>query len=171
MASIKTYRLMNFLENNLALILVAVTVIIVDRIVKFYVTENLRLGESIPVIGNAFMITRSENLGGGFGVMQGQNWLFIGAAALVLALMIYFYNTIIYDRLLVFASAFVLGGTVGNMMDRLFFGRVIDYVNFSFWPTFNISDASLTIGIALFIIYLYRWQSKPAEKSARFEKY
>jgi len=53
------------------------------------------------------------------------------------------------------------------MMDRLFFGRVIDYIDFSFWPTFNLSDASLTIGFALLIIYMYRWHKKE-EKYVRY---
>lgn len=171
MGTIKTYRTMNFLENNLALILISITIIVVERMVKFYVTESIRIGESIPVLGNALMITRTENLGGGFGILQGQNWLFIGAALAVFALIIYFYNTIIYDRLLVFASAFILGGTVGNMMDRLFFGRVIDYIDLSFWPNFNLSDASLTVGVALFLIYLYRWQQQPSQHAAKYEKY
>jgi signal peptidase II len=170
MASPRTYRLMNFIENNLALVLVAITIIIVERIVKFYVTEYLRLGESIPVISNVFMITRSENTGAGFGVLAGQNWLFIGAALLVILMIIYFYNKIIYDRLLVFASAFILAGTVGNMMDRLFFGRVIDYLDFAFWPTFNLSDVSLVIGVILLGIHMYIWQKEP-EHEARYVHY
>ncbi len=171
MTSPRTYRLMNFIEHNLALVLIAITVIIVERVVKFYITENLNLGESIPVLGSFLMITRTENIGGGFGVMAGQSAVFIGAAVLVLALIIYFYNKIIYDRLLVFASAFILAGTVGNMMDRIFFGHVIDYIDFSFWPTFNLSDLALTTGAVLLIIYMYFWQQEPEGTKARYEHY
>ena len=171
MGSIKTYRWMNFMQNNLALLIISVGVIIVDRIVKFYITENLRLGESISVIGQILMITRTENMGAAFGILKGQNWLFIGAAVLVFLMIIYYYNIIIYNKLLVFASAFILAGTVGNMMDRLFFGRVIDYIYFSFWPTFNISDASLTVGIGLFLVYIYRWQNEPVQTKSKYEKY
>ncbi|MBU2561349.1 MAG: signal peptidase II [Nanoarchaeota archaeon] len=164
MASPRTYRLMNFIENNLALVLISITVIIVERIVKFYITESLRIGESIPVIGSFLMITRTENIGAGFGVLAGQSIIFIAAAILVLLLIVYFYNKIIYDRLLVFASAFILAGTVGNMMDRIFFGHVIDYIDFSFWPTFNLSDISLVVGAALLLFYMYRWQQEPEKE-------
>ncbi|MBW2971832.1 signal peptidase II [Candidatus Woesearchaeota archaeon] len=170
MTSPRTYRMMNFIENNLALVLISIAIIIVERIVKFYITENLRMGESIPVMGSFLMITRTENLGGGFGVLAGQSIIFISAAILVLVLIVYFYNKIIYDRLLVFASAFILGGTVGNMMDRLFFGHVIDYIDFAVWPTFNLSDVSLVTGVVLLFIYMYQWQEQP-EKERTYVHY
>lgn len=163
MAAPRTYRLLNFIENNLALLLVSVAIIIVERVIKFYITEYLRIGESIPVIGSLLMITRTENVGAGFGILRGYNLVFIIAAAAVLLMIIYFYNQIIYDRLLVFSFAFLLGGTVGNMMDRLFFGHVIDYIDLSFWPTFNLSDMALTTGAVLLIVYMYRLESKPEE--------
>jgi len=161
---------MNFIENNLALVLTAIGVIIVERIVKFYVTENLRLGESVPVLGEVVRITRSQNLGGGFGVLQGQNWIFIAAAVVVLGMIIYYYNSIIYDMVLVFASALMLGGTVGNLMDRIFFGHVIDYIDFAFWPTFNLSDVALSAGVVLLIVHMYRWQKEP-EKERTYVHY
>jgi signal peptidase II len=67
--------------------------------------------------------------------------------------------------LLVFASAFILAGTVGNMLDRLFFNHVIDYISIPFWPTFNLSDVSLTAGVVLLLIYMYRWQREPEKES------
>jgi signal peptidase II len=161
---------MDFIENNLALLIISVSIIVVERVVKFYITENLQRGQYVPVIGNALMITRSENIGAGFGILRGQNWLFVSAAVIVLLLIIYFYNTIIYDRLLVFATAFILGGAVGNMMDRLFFGRVIDYITMYFWPTFNLSDVALVIGVFLLLVYMYRWQKEPSKKE-RYTRY
>ncbi len=160
MTSPHQYRIMKFIRNNLALALISVSIIIVERIVKFYITQNLRNGESVSVFGNFFMITRSENLGAGFGIMQGQNWLFIIAALAVLSLIVYFYNQIIYDTLLVISSSFILAGTVGNMMDRIFFGHVIDFIDIAFWPTFNFSDMSLVIGAVLLIIYMHFWHNE-----------
>jgi signal peptidase II len=171
MGSIQKYRLIDFIENNLALALIAVAVIVVERLVKFYIAQNLYVGESIPVLGRAVMITRTENLGAGFGLLAGYNWLFVGAACLVLVLVIYFYENIIYNRLLVFATAFILGGTVGNMMDRVFFGRVTDYIDFSFWPTFNLSDISLVVGIGLLFIYMYYWRKEGPDKGVRYVHY
>jgi signal peptidase II len=139
--------------------------------VKFYITENLKRGEAIPVIGNTLMITRAENLGAGFGILLGQNWIFVGAAVIVLGMIIYFYNQIIYDTLLIYSTAFILGGTVGNMMDRLFFRHVVDYIYLSFWPTFNISDMALTTGVILLIVYMYTWQKEPIIKEPKYVHY
>jgi signal peptidase II len=171
MASPRTYRLLNFIENNLALVLIAISIIITERIIKFYIVRYLRMGESIPFIGEFLMITRSENLGAGFGILQGYNLVFIIAAAIVIFLIVYFYDKIIYDRTLVFAFAFILGGTVGNMMDRIFFGHVIDYIDFSFWPTFNMSDAALTVGAVLLIIYTYLLDKKPDREELKYARY
>jgi len=156
---------MTFVQNNLALLLISVAIIIVERIIKYYITEYLRIGESIPVIGNVLMITRVENVGAAFGIFRGQNIVFILAAFIVLFLVIYFYNRIIYDKLLIIATAFIIGGTVGNMTDRLFFNHVIDYIDLSFWPTFNLSDMSLSVGVILLLIYMVRWQKVPEKES------
>lgn len=171
MTSPRTFRLMNFVEHNLALVIVAVTIIVVERVVKFYITENLRIGESIRVLGNFLRITRVENLGAGFGFLQGQNWLFIVSALIVIGLIIYFYNQIIYNMLLVFAFSLILGGTVGNLMDRLFFGHVIDYIDVMFWPTFNLSDLALTSGALLLIVYLYTLKEHPGESKTKYVHY
>jgi signal peptidase II len=84
--------------------------------------------------------------------------------------MIYYYNEIIYNRLLVYATASILAGTVGNMMDRLFFSHVIDYIEFSFWPIFNLSDVALTAGVTLLIVHMYLWQKEP-EKETTYVHY
>ncbi|NQU79686.1 signal peptidase II [Candidatus Woesearchaeota archaeon] len=163
MTSPRTYRRLNYLQNNLSLLLISTVIVIVDRIVKFYVTENLKLGESIPVLGSLLMITRTENPGAGFGLLPGMNWIFIGAAFLVLILIMYYYDDIIYRPMLVISAAFVVGGTVSNLMDRIFFAKVIDYINFSFWPNFNIADMSLVVGVTLLLIYMYSGHKKIEE--------
>jgi signal peptidase II len=164
----KTQRHSRFIQNNVALVLISVAIIIVERIVKLYVVGNLRLGEAVPVIGNLLVITRSENIGAGFGILKGYNFVFLFAAFVVLLLIIYFYNMIIHDRLLTLAFSFILGGTVGNMIDRIFYGYVIDYISLSFWPTFNISDAALTVGAVLLIVYMCMWEKNPKEEMKRF---
>jgi signal peptidase II len=164
----KTERHRRFIENNIALVMISLSIVIVERLVKTYIVGNLRVGEAVPVFGNILMITRAENKGAGFGIFQGYSILFLIAAIIVLALIIYFYNMIIHDRLLTIAFALILGGTAGNMLDRLFFGYVIDYISLSFWPTFNLSDAALTAGAVLLIIYMYMWDKNPKEEKRLF---
>ena len=158
-----TYRRITFIENNLALGILALAVIIVDRMVKFYITELLEVGEVVPVIGSFFQITRLNNMGAAFGMLQGWSWFFIIAAVAVLGIIMISYDRIIQNRLLVFATAFILGGTVGNMLDRVFFGHVIDYINIAFWPSFNLADMSLTVGAVLLVIYFVTNENKKDE--------
>lgn len=173
MVSPRIYKQLNFIQNNLALFVTALCIIVVERFIKYYIVEMLSLGESIPVIGETFMITRSQNLGAAFGIFQGFGWIFVAASIGVIIIFIVFYNRIIKDTWLIFASAFILGGSVGNMMDRLFFGHVIDYIYFSFWPTFNISDAALSIGTLILAIKIYYWEKehKPKISSKAMEEF
>lgn len=164
MISPKNYRVMNFIQNNLALGLLTLAIIIVDRLVKFYVAEYISVGQSIPVLGKFFQITLVSNIGAAFGMFQGFSWFFILASCIVFGLVVFYYQKIILNRWLVFTTAFILGGTVGNMLDRIFFGHVIDYIDFIFWPAFNISDMALTTGAIMLIIFLFKKEKHIGEE-------
>ncbi len=169
MVSPRKYRWTLSLERNLSLIIITLAIVAVDRITKFYVEEYLDLGERVPVLGNFFVITRVNNSGAAFGLLQGFNIVFVLAALIVMGLLIYFYRDIIQDTLLTIASSLVLGGTIGNMLDRLYFGYVVDYLDFAYWPTFNISDMFLTVGVALLAFYL--WKTSHVEKKESYYKH
>lgn len=164
------YRWVTSWQHNVAIFLITLAVIAVDRITKFYIEEFLEIGESISVIDGLLSITRINNVGAAFGMLQGFNFLFIIAAIAVMGLFVYFYSDIVKKNYLMISSSLILGGTVGNMMDRLYFGYVIDYIDFSFWPAFNISDMALTVGVVMLLVYLWK-ESRPKKKEKKYERF
>jgi signal peptidase II len=165
-------------------------VIVLDQLSKFYIKgfsipflnikfDGMYLGESVPVIGDFFRITFTENPGMAFGFDPGSDFkLFISVFSLVasIGLLVYLY-TIRYKSLsLKIAIALILGGAVGNVIDRmfygliydyapLFFGKVVDFFDFDFfnfsilgrsydrWPIFNIADAAVSIGVLILLVF------------------
>jgi signal peptidase II len=151
-------------KNKSAVIfcLIAVSVIILDQLVKFFV-EKTALGEKIFGIG-FFSFTHLHNYGAGFSILQGYSWLFVAVALIMAALIILFYNKIGKNIMMQLGFALFLGGTLSNMFDRIRFGFVIDYLDFRIWPVFNIADSAITVGIAFIIIYyLFLEKSKKAK--------
>ncbi len=158
-------------EHNLAIITLSLAIITVDRIVKFYIEEYLTVGEMVPVINNVFSITRVQNVGAAFGMFQGMTFLFILAAVMVFGLFIYFYQTVLEDNRLIIAAGMIIGGTVGNLMDRIYFGYVIDYLDIAFWPTFNLSDSFLVIGMLLLLTYIGFSGKKEISSDSKYSHY
>jgi signal peptidase II len=122
------------------------------------------LYESIPIIPGFFSLTHVHNPGGAFGFMARnvspfRHWLFLIAAMIALGLILYFYHqTPKTHRTLGFSLALIFGGAVGNMIDRIQFAKVVDfldvYVADLHWPTFNIADSCVTVGVIIFIFHI-----------------
>ena len=166
------------------------SVLIVDQASKFYIKgisipflnfnhEGMIPGESIPVIGNFFKITFIENPGMAFGFNPGSDFkLLISLFSVVasIALVIYLYTARNKRLSLRISLALILGGAVGNVIDRtfygiiykyapLFYGKVVDFLDFDFfnftilgrsydrWPIFNLADASVSIGVLILILF------------------
>jgi len=139
-------------KHKLLLLLITGIILIVDQISKFL---SSKLGASIPIIKDVFHITFVENLGAGFGTLQGQWWLLviISLAAFGIAFY-YFLKTKKYFLELVLAI--LMGGILGNLIDRIVFGFVRDFIDFRIWPVFNIADIVITISIVLLIYYFWK---------------
>jgi signal peptidase II len=138
----------------------------VDQGSKWLVVQNMNLHDEIPVIGNFFVITSHRNTGAAFGILEGQRWLFIVITSVVLIGMIYYMRLMIRGnkRLLATALSFLIGGAIGNFIDRLLTGEVVDFLQFNFvfsffgkavdytFAIFNIADAAITVGVILIIL-------------------
>jgi signal peptidase II len=146
-------------KNSIIFFLIILFIIIADQLLKFIVRTRTQLGESRVLIDGFLNITKTHNTGAGFGILKGQGWLFIIVAAIVLCALVYYNKQIRSERLLSLACGLIAGGTIGNLIDRIFFSYVIDYIDFSFWPTFNLADASLTIGTLGMIVWVY-WNER-----------
>ncbi|MBM3945172.1 MAG: signal peptidase II [SAR202 cluster bacterium] len=134
------------------LLAVVGAVIGLDQLTKYLVDANMRLGQSIPAEG-FFRLTYTTNSGTIFGLFPGQTLPLTILSVGAIAFLIYFYRTHPSPTLLMRAAIGVLlGGALGNLIDRLRHGAVIDFVDVGPWPIFNIADSAITIGIALIVI-------------------
>lgn len=141
--------------------LVAGLVLTLDIVTKQIVYRSMHLGESIPVFGDWFRWTYIHNAGAAFGVFQGNRWFFVGVSALSVLVLVTLANSSRYRRpLTLIALGLILGGAVGNLLDRLWLGVVIDFVNIGVgqhrWPFFNIADSGISVGVVLLAIQMLR---------------
>jgi len=183
----------------LRVLFVSLTVVIIDQISKLTIKgfsfpllkinyEGMYQGERIHVIGNFFRITFIENPGMAFGFDPGVSfklWISIFSILASIGLIAYIYHVRKQSITLRLALAFILGGAIGNLIDRmfygilygyapLFYGHVVDFLDFDFfhftlfgrtfdrWPIFNIADAAVTIGV---VILLFFYNQKHREES------
>ena len=136
---------------------VAIVVFVLDRITKHIVSAQVPYGTETPVIGNLVGITNIHNSGAAFGIAPAGATLFLIAALLVAIGLVVYVSRTPADAWTYTALGLILGGTVGNLYDRIVFGTVTDFVNFHFWPVFNVADSSVSIGVvALAASYLFR---------------
>ena len=135
--------------------LVASLLFVLDRVAKIAVAKNMSYGQSIPVLPKIFHLTFVLNDGTAFSLFKGQNTILAGLSALVIIFIIGYAMIHKAPGLAVsLALGLILGGALGNLVDRIKFGRVIDFLDFRVWPVFNVADSCITIGIAILIITL-----------------
>lgn len=147
--------------------LIAVTaaaVFLVDALTKWLVQTRLVPGESLPVIPGFFYITYVRNAGAAFGLLQHQTLLFIAVALVVIALIVTYGRRVAGSSTVMHvALGLLLGGAAGNLLDRILYGRVVDFLDFRLWPfVFNVADSAIVVGGALFALSLLR-ATKPGE--------
>ena len=140
--------------GNVIFPLTALLIVVADQLSKLWIRSNLATGESLFEVG-FFRLTRVHNSGAAFGLFQGQSFLLtIIALVSVIALLLYaffFHHKFPFlgNRLGKLALGLVLGGTVGNLIDRIHLGYVTDFIDFNFWPAFNIADSAIVVGIII----------------------
>ena len=136
----------------------ALLVALSDQLTKFLVRANLGLSESTPIIKNIFHLTYVTNTGSAFGLFKNLNWFFmLFSIAVIIAIFYYLRKKIDEkEKSLQLAVGLLLGGTIGNMIDRILYGAVIDFLDFRIWPVFNFADSAITISVILLIILLWK---------------
>lgn len=140
-------------------------VVALDRMSKIFVQNNLSLGQSIEIIPGFFHLTYILNPGAAFGMLAGQTWFFIVTAILVLGVIVYFHATLPKgERLMRICMGMIGGGALGNLYDRLFIGKVVDFLDFKVWSyIFNIADSMIVVAGFLLIFLIYK-QEKSVEQ-------
>ena len=146
-------------------IMVTFFIVLVDRLSKIFFSDLLVYGESLPIIRNVLHMTMVHNTGIAFGFFKDQGITFIVipiVAVVLLVFNIYYYrqNNEALSRTYIVAFSLILGGAIGNLIDRIVYGHVIDFIDFRVWPVFNIADSAITIGAILIAYKCFKLSAK-----------
>jgi signal peptidase II len=135
------------------MIVTVALVLLLDQLTKFLLSKSLYPGQSIPIIKNIFHITLILNTGAAFGIFPNATFFFIIISIFVIVLITHYtlHITLSAGRQAHYTKikiplALILAGAIGNLIDRLKFGYVTDFLDFRIWPVFNIADSAITIG-------------------------
>ncbi len=144
------------------IVIVASILIIIDQYSKYLIIKKLGYGQSLPIIPNIFHLTPISNTGIAFGLFKGNNTILIFSSILVILTLAIFWKRIVPNRLFLgrMAIGLIIGGAVGNLIDRIRFRHVVDFLDFRIWPVFNFADSGITIGTVLLFIVLIFWGNK-----------
>ena len=131
-------------------------VVLIDYIIKLLVINNLNPIGSITLIPGLFSLTYVENKGAAFGMLANARWIFIVfTLAVIIFLIIFLFWKRPTSKLVNVALILIIGGGLGNLIDRIFYGYVVDYLSISFFPPVcNFADYCVTVGAGLLVIYL-----------------
>lgn len=151
------------ITNALPLLLISLTVIGFDQLTKYLIRANMTLETSIPEEG-FIRLTYTTNSGGAFGLFANQTFLLILAVFIAITIVILYLRYLPADSMLLKVGLGLdLGGAVGNLIDRLRFGEVTDFIDVGAWPVFNIADSAITVGTVLIAYYLLFVATKKAQ--------
>ncbi|MBZ5748687.1 MULTISPECIES: signal peptidase II [Metabacillus] len=150
--------------------IIAVIIIGIDQVTKWLIVKNMELGESITVIENFIYITSHRNRGAAWGILQGQMWFFYIITTVVIIGIIYYIQKYTKEnKVMGIALGLMLGGAIGNFIDRLFRKEVVDFINtyiFSYdFPIFNVADSALCVGVVLLFIQMLLEGKQEKEKA------
>ena len=132
---------------------IALAVTVVDQLTKLAVQQDMVLHESIPVIPGFFHITYILNRGAAFGILENQQWFFLVIALVLFLLYGLFRKQLPANPRVYGAFGLLLGGALGNALDRTFRGAVTDFFDFRIWPVFNVADIGIVVGVVLLLWY------------------
>ena len=154
--------------QNAVFFLAASLIVVADQLSKAWIRSHLLLGTSMPEVG-LFRITHLHNTGAAFGLFEGQTFalsivaLVSSAALLVYVIFVRYRFSYLNGILGTLILGLVLGGMVGNLIDRLYFGYVTDFIAISIWPPFNIADSAVVVG-AIMVAYSLLILSRTSKK-------
>ncbi|MFD0695777.1 signal peptidase II [Paenibacillus sp. GCM10027628] len=159
---------------------IALFVLLIDQYSKWIIRNKLSLNESLPMIGDVLQITSIRNRGAAYGILEGQHWLFIAITVIIIGGILWYIRKVLREKkkILAIASCFILGGAIGNLTDRIIFGKVVDFIQFNFHFTifgqlfyplqiFNIADSAIFFGFVLiFTNASFEWIKERKVKKA-----
>ena len=142
-------------------LLVAFLIIVIDQVTKWIIASSMKIGDSYEVIPNFLNITSHRNNGAAWGILSGKMFFFyIITVIILIVFVLFFIKEAQYNLFMQLAISLLFAGALGNFIDRLFNGEVVDFIDTNIFgydfPIFNVADSSLTIGVILVIIALLK---------------
>ena len=161
-------------STGLALAL-TLSVFLTDQVSKRLIQGSLRPGESIPAIPGVLRISYTRNDGGAFGILGGQSGLLLIGSAVAVAVVLWMLLQGPPARAKALGCGLILGGAVGNLLDRLTAGDVVDFLDLEFWPlrewpVFNTADIAIVLGVAVLFLAALRPEATQQEAASDREK-
>jgi signal peptidase II len=153
-------------DSSFMIFIIVTAILVFDRLTKLFFVQSLSAGQTIPVIKGFFYFTLVYNRGAAFGMLKNQIPFFILATSIAIFFIIFHIKK--SSSLEKAALGLILAGAIGNLIDRIFFGHVIDFIDIHidpvfYWPVFNIADSAITVGACILGWLLLR-QSLPIKK-------
>jgi signal peptidase II len=142
-------------------LLIAFLIIVIDQVTKWIIASSMKIGDSYEVIPNFLNITSHRNNGAAWGILSGKMFFFyIITVIILIVLVLFFIKEAQYNLFMQLAISLLFAGALGNFIDRLLNGEVVDFIDTNIFgydfPIFNVADSSLTIGVMLVIIALLK---------------
>jgi len=157
----------------LVFVLISIGAVILDQVTKLLAVNFLKPIDTFPIIKDVLHLTYSENTGAAFGMLKDARWVFmVFSVAAIIAIIVYFIVVKPTDKLCITALSFILGGGIGNMIDRVLYGYVVDFIDFRLinFAIFNGADSFITVGAALLMLYFIIGEVKNAGKKKNENK-
>ncbi|OED35821.1 signal peptidase II [PVC group bacterium (ex Bugula neritina AB1)] len=152
---------MKTLRKNFLFWMVIWLVLFIDQLTKTLVIQSLEQKGSVSIFDPFLFFTLVKNKGAAFGMLPNQQWLFLLTFFLLLVGVWVYRKTIIHSSKIVFYGyAFIVGGAMGNFMDRLRYGAVIDFIDFRVWPVFNVADSFICVGVGMLTVCFLFYSKK-----------
>ncbi len=153
-------------------LIITISCVFIDQITKFLVLQNLKGSSPIIVIENLLTFTYVENRGAAFGILQNKKWFFVVITVVSVLILLYVlfnhYNTL--PMWLLVSLSLILGGTIGNFIDRMRLGFVVDFISVRFFnrynfAVFNLADSFIVVGAFMLMIYILFLEQKRSKWS------
>jgi signal peptidase II len=142
------------------------TILVLDQLTKMIVDRTMSLHQSIPIIDGFFSLTYVRNTGAAFGIFSGSHEAFRLPFLILVSVLALGFVVVMLKRLrdeetgLITALSLIIGGAIGNLVDRVLYGEVIDFLDFYWsnyhWPAFNVADSCITVGVLITLYYLIK---------------
>lgn len=138
--------------------IISLVIVGIDQLTKYLTVQNIPLHETMEVIPSLLSFTYHQNTGAAWSILEGQMIFFYIVTLIVIGVIVYYMQTQgKQDKVFAFSLSLILGGAIGNFIDRLFLQFVVDMIRLEFitFPIFNVADMALTVGVTLMLIYLF----------------